>query len=373
MSSRPLVAVVLATFVKVYGDNGVEIVVPIQLQVESPLASSVGTDGTVVDFKLLSPDNAINEVSSFCVRYALSNRSCEVLRLEVKRRLRIAKVMIGEEVPILADYGYNIYSQFGEDGIINKAYEIMGLSASNRRYAVEFGAWDGFHLSNTANLWYNQPTFWKGVLIEGDIEKFTDLAKKFDELNSLPNSSIAAIAINRMVTIDPQNTLYRILLDYDVPIADVDLISIDIDSDDYFVLESILSSPLHPRLIICEYNPTIPAHVDVYGRYGTSMGASVAALKRVAKLHGYELVALTKTNAFFVPSSEFPKFSTFDTSLGKMRIDDSLRYVITNYQGHYTILADKDYTNSFGTIQENINDEDLLGEFQTHPRRPDDI
>jgi hypothetical protein len=72
----------------------------------------------------------------------------------------------------LEKYKYNIYSQNGEDGIIEEVFKRLGLDEFNKFWVVEFGAWDGKHLSNTFNL------IKKGAascLIEGDSTKFLDL------------------------------------------------------------------------------------------------------------------------------------------------------------------------------------------------------
>ena len=66
---------------------------------------------------------------------------------------------INKPKPLLQQYGYNVYSQNGEDGIIDRIYSIIG---TNSKIAVEFGAWDGFHLANSANLWSNDYS-WNSV------------------------------------------------------------------------------------------------------------------------------------------------------------------------------------------------------------------
>ena len=68
---------------------------------------------------------------------------------------------------------------------------------------------------------------------------------------------------------------------------DVDLVSIDVDGNDYYMLESLQT--FTPRVIIIEHNPTIPPEVEVVqkpdaprARFGASAGALVAlARKRV--------------------------------------------------------------------------------------------
>ena len=72
----------------------------------------------------------------------------------------------------LNHYAYNNFSQNGEDGIIeelNKRLRIKEQKRSN--WCVEFGAWDGKHLSNTFNLIKKS---WQGVYIEGDLCRYRD-------------------------------------------------------------------------------------------------------------------------------------------------------------------------------------------------------
>jgi hypothetical protein len=96
---------------------------------------------------------------------------------------------------------------------------------------------------------------------------------------------------------------------------------------------------LTPRVIICEYNPTMPAHIDVYSELNQNSGCSVAALNRIARSKGYELVALTELNAFFVLQEDFGKFSMFETSLEHIRIDKYLSYLISSYSGEYKCIS----------------------------------
>ena len=68
----------------------------------------------------------------------------------------------------LTDYSKNTYSQFGEDGIIEQIFAIIGTQSKT---VIEFGAADGFSCSNTANLW-SKDLSWFGVLIEADDELY---------------------------------------------------------------------------------------------------------------------------------------------------------------------------------------------------------
>ena len=220
----------------------------------------------------------------------------------------------------LIDYGSNRHSQFGEDGIIEKIFEIIGVRS---KVCVEFGAWDGFHLSNTANLWTNG---WKGVLIEGHSGRFRQLTANVKDYS--------CVCIHAYVSRDGDNRLEALLANRQIA-PEIDLLSIDIDGNDYYIIESL--GALRPRLIVCEYNPTIPADIDMYAEYGNYFGASVTALERMARSKSYRLVALTDTNCFFVLEEDFHKFSGYETRLQEIRIDSSLIHVITAYNGDYVL------------------------------------
>lgn len=228
--------------------------------------------------------------------------------------------------PLLAEFGYNKYSQFGEDGIIEKIFSVIG--AGSRR-CVEFGAWDGFHLANTANLWTQG---WKGVLIEGELKRFRDLA--------VNTNKYGCRCINAYVTPDGKTSLDA-LMEVEGIADNVDLLSIDIDGDDYYIFDSLVR--LRPRVVICEYNPTIPANIDLQAAPGNNFGSSVAALTRLAKKKGYELVALTQNNCFFVVREEVGKLEEFEMRIEYIRRDDNLMYLVTSYSGEYVISGRAPY------------------------------
>jgi hypothetical protein len=175
----------------------------------------------------------------------------------------------------LSKYKYNNYSQHGEDGIIQTIFKYIGNEINP--WAIEFGAWDGFHLSNTAVLWskFN----WNTVLIEGNIDRFNDLIEMSNQ-----NSEYLIYPINSMVSIE-ENSLESILINNNINRIDFDLLSIDIDSDDYYVFDSL--NHLRPRVVVCEYNPTIPYYLDIYPEvHKNNMGCSVSSLIRIGLKKG---------------------------------------------------------------------------------------
>lgn len=221
----------------------------------------------------------------------------------------------------LNEYAENITSQKGEDGIIRKILEII---PDIDNWCVEFGAWDGKQFSNTYNLIQNQN--YSAVLIEANQHKLKDLKENFKD-----NASV--YPINAFVGFEEHNNLDTILENTPIPI-NFDFLSVDIDGNDYYVWEAI--SKYRPKVVCVEFNPTIPNEVDFVQQKdnNTTQGCSPSALCRLAKLKGYELIAVTSWNVFFVDGKYFNLFNITDNSLNALRLDYShITYLFTGYDG----------------------------------------
>lgn len=102
----------------------------------------------------------------------------------------------------------------------------------------------------------------------------------------------------------------------------IDLLSIDIDGNDYWVWQAI--SCVSPRVVVIEYNAKFPPDFEWIMEYNAShiwkgddsQGASLKAFELLGAKLGYQLVAtsFTGTNAFFVKQEYakelFPKPAT---------------------------------------------------------------
>src|ERR1041384_961402 len=124
----------------------------------------------------------------------------------------------------LLDYKKNVFSQNGEDGIIEEIFRRIGVES---RSCCEFGAWDGKYLSNCRKLIQEG---WRALMIEGDSQKAKALMENYRE-----NSAVTCV--NRFVDRD-KNSLAQIVKDTAFP-ATLDFLSIDIDGLDYEVFESL--------------------------------------------------------------------------------------------------------------------------------------
>lgn len=222
-----------------------------------------------------------------------------------------------------------ITSQWGEDGIIEEIFKRVGV---DNRYCVEFGAWDGEYLSNAWHLWHELG--WSAVLIEGNAERCANLQQKVAAFKQV-------IAVQKYVSGRGENCLDQILLDLNVP-RHVDLVSIDIDSDDYYIFEGL--QLYTPRVVVIEYNPTIPPHLDVVQAEHEYFGASALALVKLAHSKGYGLVCCTQSNCIFVVRSEYDKLGLIEPNLADVFPHDHLTYVITAQDGRAFLSRNPTYS-----------------------------
>lgn len=240
----------------------------------------------------------------------------------------------------LLKHAANVHSQFGEDGILSALFDIIGRA---NRWCVEFGAWDGVYLSNTCDLIRRHG--WKAVQIEGSAKKFETLKANFAG-NDNVRQICALVGFERGV-----NTLDDILARSELP-EDFDLLSIDIDGNDWYVWESI--TDYRPRVVVIEYNPTIPNDVLFIQDKDMSLneGCSLSALIDLGKAKGYELVACTVCNAIFVTREDFPKLGIADNGIDAMHLGARGR-IFYGYNGKiYHTLASGTWKLAGTTIAE---------------------
>lgn len=188
--------------------------------------------------------------------------------------------------PAFEAWKSNRNSQCGEDGILEHLLRALDVTSG---YFVEFGAWDGRHLSNCAAL---ADRGFAGCFIEGDESRHRDL------LAAYPGRSDIA-RVHAFVYAEGENSLDAILARAGAP-KEPTVLSIDIDGMDYHVWSSLAEH--RPSICIVEFNPTIPANVAfVQARDETvHQGCSLAALYQLGRRKGYSLVAATEFNGIFM-------------------------------------------------------------------------
>lgn len=182
---------------------------------------------------------------------------------------------------------YKIFSQNGEDGVITSIFSQIGTT---NKYFVEFGVQDGAEC-NTRNLRENYG--WAGLMMDNLYENLSiNLSQEF-------------------ITAENINDLFS---KYSVP-SDFDLLSIDIDYNDFYVWHAIKKH--NPRVVIIEYNAThLPNEDKIAVYYPTGMwddtnyfGAGILSLKKLGEKKGYTLVYADNNgvNLFFIRSDILTK------------------------------------------------------------------
>lgn len=219
----------------------------------------------------------------------------------------------------LQQYRNNITSQYGEDGLIKEIFTRIGLRENPT--CLEFGAWDGKYLSNVWNLWHNES--WSALLIEGEKDRAAALKDSIKDFNKVQ-------VYNAFVTATGKESLDEICLRHSIR-YDLDLLSIDIDSEDYFILEGL--NQLKPRVIIVEYNPTVPPDIEMIQEPGEYFGASALSLLKLGQKKGYKLAAITDTNLFLVSNDDFSKLCIDEQQLSEVFPGTHLTYVMSGYNG----------------------------------------
>ena len=182
----------------------------------------------------------------------------------------------------LIEYRKNVYSQNGEDGVLDEIFKRINVASSNNeKWCVEFGAWDGKHLSNTFHL---VEQGWNAVYIEGDKEKYQDLLETVKQYPKIK-------PINAMVGFEESdsNNLNNLLSGTKIP-EDFDLLSIDIDSFDLAVWQCFVGKP---KVVIIEINSSIEPGILQWHDGIFCQGNSFSSTIKVAEDKGYMLVCHT--------------------------------------------------------------------------------
>jgi hypothetical protein len=188
---------------------------------------------------------------------------------------------------------FKVFSQFGEDGALQEIFRRIGV---NNRHFVEFGVEGGLE-NNTALLLLQG---WSGLWIEPVREYVSAI-----ETGLAPVVRSGRLKVlNELVKAENVEQLFAAAA---VP-AEPDLLSIDIDGNDYWVWRSI--KRYRPRVVVIEYNAAFPPPVEWvmphdpgYRWNGTAkFGASLESFTQLGAARGYALVGcgLGGANAFFV-------------------------------------------------------------------------
>ena len=209
----------------------------------------------------------------------------------------LARQIARGPVESLRDVEFRVFSQFGDDGIVEYLVSRIGVPRERERF-VEIGVED-YSEANTRFLLVHRN--WSGLIVDrGDAHVRAVSASPL-----MWRHDIRPVAAR----VDREN-VNELLREHGFA-HDLGLLSIDVDGNDYWVWEAVEADPL---VVVVEYNSLFGAGRAVTVPYDTDFdrtrahhsnlyfGASLAALERLGAAKGYRLVGSNSAgnNAFFV-------------------------------------------------------------------------
>lgn len=193
----------------------------------------------------------------------------------------------------LNKYEYQVYSQNGEDGLIN---EILRRLDINKGFFVEIGIQNGLETNTTYLLMQG----WKGLWIEAGNEYYDQIETTFRKELLSKDLTLSKNFVNC-------ENIEALLDEHNIPL-DFEVLSIDIDSNDYWIWKKI--QKYRPKVIVIEYNAFFPSEDNWVMDYdpnkkwdsSTVFNASLRSLNNLANEKGYQIVAcsISGVNAFFI-------------------------------------------------------------------------
>ncbi len=197
----------------------------------------------------------------------------------------------------LENFGYKVYSEKDEDGIIQEIFKRIGTETKE---FIEFGVENGLE----CNSHYLLHKGWHGLWIEGNPDSCRQIGHKFRPVIKDGRLKV----INAFITRKNIDDLISLNRNSDSETCMPDLLSIDIDGNDWYVWNAIKS--IKPRVVCIEYNGKFPPDLCWKQAYDSKhtwdrtdwQGASLKAMELLGRQKGYILVGtnLTGANAFFV-------------------------------------------------------------------------
>lgn len=184
------------------------------------------------------------------------------------------------------------YSHANEQSILARYIEQL-LPQDRPRTVVDIGAGNGVRWSNSYALVLSG---WKALGVEADPQKHALLAKVYSEFPEAHASNSLA---------DPTN-ISSLLKEFDIE-ENFGVLCLDIDGNDYWVLDAVLSN-FRPGLVVTEINENIPPPLRFVVKFDPGFqlgyhfyGYSIAALEDLCAKHNYGILRLEYNNAFLAP------------------------------------------------------------------------
>jgi hypothetical protein len=240
------------------------------------------------------------------------------LCMHLTAKALLHQLKTGGILPDIRDAEFKVYSQFGDDGIIQYLVMNIDIPESSRTF-VEFGV-ENYLEANTRFLLYNNN--WSGYVMDGSLENI-----QFIRQDTVLNWRHHITAKAAFITSENINDLIK----QGGYAGEIGILSVDIDGNDYWVLKNI--DIVSPIIIIAEYNSVFGKNHAVTIPYDPSftrsrahhsclyMGCSLKALCLLAQQKGYEFVGSNSQgiNAYFVRKDKLGSIPPVSPESGYVR------------------------------------------------------
>ncbi len=206
-------------------------------------------------------------------------------------------------------FGKKCFSQSDEDGI---TIEILKRLKMGKGFFLELGVGDGTENNSLLLLAMG----WKGIWVGGN-----DLAVNIKNNNKL------RFYKNWITSDNIIEIIKRGLGDFEK--KNFDLISVDLDGNDYYIVKTILELKIFPSVFILEYNAKFPPPIDFKINYNENhkwgnddyFGCSLVAWNELLDRFGYKLICCnthTGANCFFVKKKFLSNFKDVPKEIEKI-------------------------------------------------------
>ena len=207
--------------------------------------------------------------------------------------------------------GNKVYSQTDEDGIIE---EIFKRISNNKRF-LEIGIQTGIEC-NTLFLLLNG---WKGTWVEGSAKYCRKIAKDLNGSSFKDKLSVVHAFVDKKNIIDifkNSNNFFGS--------DEIDFFSLDIDGNDYYIMEELLTHSFLPKVVCVEYNAKFQPPLKFKVKYNPTIvwdgtdyqGCSLQSYIDLFAGFNYTLLCcnIAGCNAFFIRNEFAPSFKIYNTA-----------------------------------------------------------
>lgn len=248
------------------------------------------------------------------------------------------QILEKEKIINLKDVEFKIFSQFGDDGIIQ--WLINNIDIDNETF-IEFGV-ENYKEATTKFLLFNNN--WTGFVMDGAKENIQNLKKQ----DYFWRYDLTAKDV--FITKDNINSII-----YSAGFKkDVGLLHIDLDGNDYYIFDEI--NCVNPNILILEYNSLFGIEREISVPYDNEFnrtkahysnlffGASLKALYNLAKEKGYTFIGCNSAgnNAYFIRDDKM------NDGLPKVNLEDG--YVESKFRESRDIDGKLSYLNKEESI-----------------------